>query len=452
MTSRSTSIWGRMRRVPVWVRYGALVVIIASAWFGLRKAASSDYPTAVVQSGEFIIDLKEQGKLRAENSTTIMSPPARVNLQIIDMALEGTQVKEGDFLIQFDTTELRQTLDDQVAELDLAKVNLTRSRASIASNMARLQSSLENSRASYRLAQLRMDQVKFEADVRVEEEKLSLRQSEISLKQTEDEITAQTQIDSADIKSLELKVKQAEFDINKTGLDLKRLRITAPNAGLVVYKETWRGGEFSKVKVGDTPWRGAAIIELPDLSVMQVATSVSEVDVAKVKVGQMVDVTLDAYAEPTFHGEVISVAALARSEEGESDAKLFDVVVRIKESNTLLKPGMSAKARIVVDKLPGKRWVPIEAVFDKGGKMVVYRQSGASFQELEVLLGERNDVFVVIDSGVEVGERVCLIDPTQARDESASSKSSTKQESTSSSTGSSDAPSKKGVVRMWRGR
>jgi len=398
--------------------FGLLILLVWLVW----PLKSSSLPSVSVKSGEFIIDLKEPGKLRAENSVTMTAPPARVNLQIIDLVPEGTRVSEGDLLVQFDTTELKQQLDDQLAELDIAKSNLLRSHASMASHMASLQSSLENSRASYRLAELRLEQMKFEADVKVEEGRLSLKQSEISLKQSEAEITAQLQIDSADVRSLELKVKQAEYDIQKTRLDLARLRMTAPATGLVVYKEIWRGGEMSKIKIGDTPWRGAALIELPDLSLMQVATAVSEVDFSKVKVGQKVDIKLDAYPDPTFHGEVIEVAVLAHAEEGQSEAKLFDVVVRVEGSDPMLRPGMSATATIIVDRLESKLFVPIESVFDKGGRMVVFATDNGSFEERTVKLGARNDNFVVIEEGVREGERVALVDPTAEIDEEAPKK------------------------------
>jgi len=389
---------------------GAVMMILLIWIFWPSKQAS--LPSAPVQSGEFVIDLKVPGKLTAENSVTVTAPPARINLQIIDIIPEGTQVKDGDFLIQFDTTELRQQYDDQLAELDLARVNLTKSQASMASHMASLISSVESSRASYRLAELRLDQMKFEADVRVEEGRLSLKQAEISLRRSQEEITAQQQIDSADVKSLELKVKQAQFDIQKVRTDLDRLRLLAPRNGLVVYKEIWRGGEMSKVKIGDTPWRGAALIELPDLSVMNVETSVSEVDFAKVKPGLPVEVKLDAFPDPTFHGSVVDVALLARTEEGGSQAKVFDVTIRIDGDDPMLRPGMSATVKIIIDKMPDKLWVPIESVFDLGGSMVVYAAVGGSYKERKVALGARNDNFVVIDDGLREGERVALVDPT----------------------------------------
>jgi len=410
---KAVSYW---RKFPSWVRIAIPVIVIALiAWIVIPGGAPS-LPTARVKSGEFVIDLKETGRLRAENSVTVTSPPVRTNLQIIDLIPEGTIVKEGDFLVQFDTTELRQVIDDRLAELDIARLNLQRSMASIESHMASLLSSVENSEASYRLAELRLDQMKFEADKRIEEGRLSLKQAEISLEQSRQQVVAQRMIDSAEVSSLKLKIRQAEIDVEKSYNDLAKLCLYAPAPGLIIYKEIWKGGEMGKIKIGDTPWRGQAMIELPDLSVMLVETSVSEVDIAKVEVGQEVEVKLDAYPDPTFHGKVIDVAALASTEEGASDAKVFEINIRIDESDPLLKPGMTSSARIIVDRIADKSWIPIEAVFEKDGGKIVYEKSGGGFKARPVMIGERNDNFVIIEEGIEPDAEVALVDPT-LRDE-----------------------------------
>lgn len=407
-------------KLPLWQR--SLVVIAALiliAWIVIPGSAP-DLPTAKVQTGTFIIDLNETGKLKAENSVTASAPPVRTSLQIVELVEEGSIVKEGDILVQFDPTELQQVIDDRTAELDIARSNLTRTLASNESHMASLASSVENARASYRLGQLSLEQMKFEADARIEQGKLQLKQAEISLHQAEQQVEAQKLIDSADVRSLNLKIRQAEIELDKSYRDLSKLTVSAPSPGLVVYNEIWKGGQMGKIKVGDTPWRGQALIELPDLSVMMVETSVGEVNISKVKVGQAVEVKLDAYPDPTFHGEVVDVALLASTKEGVSEAKIFEILIRIKESDELLRPGMSATARIIVDQISDKMWIPIEAIFNQNGKKIVWEASGSGFKEREVILGDRNDNFVIIESDIDENAVVALIDPTAAETEGSS--------------------------------
>ncbi len=384
------------------------IVIVAR----LFLIGAPDLPSAEAQYGEFTINLKETGKLRAENSVTITAPPIRMNLQIIDLVPEGTVVEEGDFLVQFDTTEMAQRIDELKAELNIAQSNLTRSLASMRSNMASLMASVENARASYRLAELRMEQLKFEADIRIEEGRLNLLQSKLSLDQTLEKVEAQRKIDAEDSSSLAWKIRQAELDLERAQRDMDKLTITAPGPGLVVYKEIWKGGDMTKIKIGDTPWRGMALLEIPDLSIMLVETSVNEVDVAKVDTGKKALIELDAYPEPVFHGRVIDVATMATENRGSSDERVFDVQVRIDESDKLLKPGMSASVEIIVDTYQNKVYVPIESVFTRDGKNLVYVDRGSRWKGVEVEIGPRNDNFVIIEEGVEEGGVVSLIDPT----------------------------------------
>lgn len=429
----------------IWIA-GILILILLLIWWFYPDQVS-DLPTAKVESGEFVIDLNEIGQLRAENSVTISAPPIRMNLQIISLVDEGSIVKEGDLLIQFDTTEMNQQIDDQRAELSISASNLERRRASMESNMAGLKSSVLDAQASYRLAELRLDQYKFEADVKIEEGRLQLLQSKLSLERAESQVKSQMQIDSAEIRSLEMEIRQDEINLEKTLNDKERLTIKAPGPGLVVYKITWRGGDWSKIKVGDTPWRSQALLELPDLSVMLVESSVNEVDVSKVKVGLPVEIKLDAFPDPTFHGEIIEVAALARTEEGVSDAKLFDILVRVEESDPVLKPGMTAKARIIIDRIPDQAWVPIESVFQQEGKSIVWEKRGGSWKATEVELGARNDDYVIIKSGIELGSVIALVDPTAVETEKTEQTTAKKENGRNGSAIESNTPASRRAVR-----
>ena len=441
----------RWRKLAFWQRIVILIGVLALiAWIAI-PGSGSDLPTARVRTGAFVTDLKETGRLKAENSVTVTSPPVRITLQIVDLVPEGTVVEAGDLLIQFDTTELKQVIDDRLAELDIERANLTRSLAAMESHMASLKSALENSLASHRLAELSLDKMKFEADVRLEEGNLNLKQAEISLRQAEQQVKAQKQINSADIRTLELKIRQARIDLEKSYRDLAKMRILAPAPGLVVHKEIWKGGQMAKVKVGDTPWRGQALIELPDLSVMMVETTVSEIDISKVEVGQEVEVKLDAYPEPTFHGEVVDVAILASVEEGISEAKVFELLVRIRESDPLLRPGMSASARIIVDRIPDKMWVPIEAIFNHDGEKVVWEAVGSGFKRCAIVLGGRNDNFVIVESGLDEDAEVALVDPSIASEERpAYVKPEGDTNEISSNTGEKSKPTRSGKKRRPR--
>jgi RND family efflux transporter MFP subunit len=389
---------------------GSGILLLLILLVVILRNKTSDLPSAPIKYGDFMIELTANGEVQAAQSINISAPRVNTNLQIVKIAPEGSVVKKGDFLLQFDTNELQKVIDDKQSELEIAQANLQKSKASLEANMARLNSALENAQASYELAKLRLDQMAFEADVKIQEEKLQLRQAEINLEQAKSNLEAQKLMDAAELTTLDLKVVQAKAELDKAREQLKQLTITAPAPGLVVYQKVWKGSTMEKIKVGDTPWRAQVLLTLPDLSQMQVNTEISEVEIGKLKNGQTVTIKLDAFPDPTFTGAVSDVASLAHEKEGTENVKVFDVIITINQTDPILKPGMTAKATILIAKFSNKYYVPIEAVFDQEGKKIVYVLEG-KFKPVEVVLGERNDNFVVISGKVKAGLNVSLVDP-----------------------------------------
>ncbi|MFQ6003808.1 MAG: efflux RND transporter periplasmic adaptor subunit, partial [Candidatus Zixiibacteriota bacterium] len=197
--------------------------------------------------------------------------------------------------------------------------------------------------------------------------------------------------------------------------ELEGLTLKAPIDGLVVYNEVWGPSGRQKVKAGDTPWPGQSIIEIPDLASMYVKTSVNEVDINRLDVGQQVIIKVDALPDLTLYGKVSRIATLARLEKG-TNTKVFDVDVTIEGTNPNLKPGMTASCQIITDRIPDALYVPVESVFEKEGKTVVYvLTSSAKSREVEV--GQKNSDYIVIKKGLKEGERVTLRDPTKPLEE-----------------------------------
>jgi len=212
----------------------------------------------------------------------------------------------------------------------------------------------------------------------------------------------------ADINKQQVEVEKARDKRNQAARDLQNMTITAPIPGLVVYMEIWKGGTMEKVQEGDSPWGGQGLINLPDLSVMIVETTISEVDVSKVEIGRKAELTLDAIPGPVFTGTVSEISTLARRKESGSQINVFDLDVLIDSADARLKPGMSAKVDIIIDEYDNVLSVPLEAVFERDDTTVVYAKSG---KKIPVALGKRNDYSVIITSGLEEGNELRLVDP-----------------------------------------
>ena len=107
------------------------------------------------------------------------------------------------------------------------------------------------------------------------------------------------------------------------------------------------------------------------------------------------------------------VGTLAQEEKERRGAKYFSVTVQVNESEPRLRPGMTARVEIEVEERAKALFVPIEAVFERDGRSVVYL-AGRRPRPREVVLGPSNADFVVVEKGLSRGDRVLLRDPETA--------------------------------------
>lgn len=393
-------------------RPAALLVLVAA----LSACESAEIPTATVTQGEFVVEVETRGELAAVESRTVSRPRQGARQSaIVAMAPEGEVVAEGDFLMQFDTADVERDLAQKEAALENAQAKLAASRAQSLSRMAEIESQLLAQQYTYEQAKLRFAQMEYEAEARRREQELDLRKAELSLQEAKDRIESQRTVDAANLRTAEIEVQQAEVEVQRAREALEAQTLHAPIAGMVVYRTIWKSGSSGKVAVGDTPWPGQEILEIPDLSAMMVRTKVDEVDIHRVQTTQPAVITIDALDGLQLRGSVTRVATLAKQERGEI-SKTFDVEVLLEENDPRLRPGMTVLCRIEVERHADALSVPLEAVFEREGERVVWKMNGGS-SATPVQLGTRNRNHVRVIAGVDPGDLVALRDPTVPLDD-----------------------------------
>jgi len=219
------------------------------------------------------------------------------------------------------------------------------------------------------------------------------------------------------------RLSNAEEDVTESREDVQRRRkqvdactIRAPAPGLVVYGtsgEPWREIERGPVREGGKVYQRQTIISLPNTSEIIVEIRVHETSVDKVRPGQHATITIDAFPDKTFQGEVLKVAPLPDSQQGflNPDVKVYTTKVSMEGSHDSVRPGMSAKVEILVDQLDDVLIVPIQAVAIRESKKLCYVMASNTPQPRAVSTGAFNDTFVEIISGLEEGEQVLLNPP-----------------------------------------
>jgi hypothetical protein len=149
---------------------------------------------------------------------------------------------------------------------------------------------------------------------------------------------------------------------------------------------------------------------------MRVDIELNQEQARQVKLKQPALITVDAVPGATFEGKVSEVSQTG-SESSlpgtgiPSAERTFAARVEIKDlKHAKLRPGMTAQTRIIVEKLREAVSVPLECVFEKDERQIVYVRRGREFTPVQVELGARNEEAVVVKKGLRGGEQVALRD------------------------------------------
>jgi HlyD family secretion protein len=283
------------------------------------------------------------------------------------------------------------------AELERAEQQVSRAQEDL-SLARRRRDSLLNFGRPLELAQARSDAV----------------QSKETARQLESAASYRTALKRAAIDAAESRIEEASSKLELAKAQLARTEVRADVPGIVVYKEVFFGSEQRKPQVGDQVWANQPLLILPDISTMVVETKVRETDIHKVEKNQQVRVRVEAYPDLQLTGAVTLVGTLAQEEKDRRGTKFFGVTVEIKEREPRLRPGMTARVELQVESKPQALFVPLEAVFEREGRHVVYVVDRRSIRPADVVLGPSNQDFAVVVKGLRRGERVCLRDPSAA--------------------------------------
>ncbi|PWL27614.1 efflux RND transporter periplasmic adaptor subunit [uncultured Roseivirga sp.] len=386
------------------------VIIVAATVFNPSSAEEGPALFTTAERGEFTVEVTSTGELSAERSTKIMGPlNAREygirQISVQRLVEEGTQVREGDFVAQLDPSELydkiqqeKDQLDAQIAEFDNAKIDTALTLRAERDKLINLDYQIEEK-------QLQLDQSQYEPPATIKKYENELEKLQRDKVRAKEEY--QLKIEQAKAKMIEetsdLRRRQNRYDDMQEVLS--DFTIMAPQAGMVIYTKmgSERVVEGSQINV----WN-PEVAELPDLSSMISTTFINEVDIRKVKVGQQVEIGLDAFPEKRLSGRVTRVARVGQQNPN-SDAKVFEVIARVNERDGDLRPAMTTSNIIITQKLEDVVYVPLECLNTYNDSINYVIKKNGTLQEVKVGLTNSNEA--VIEMGVEEGDVLYLSRP-----------------------------------------
>jgi len=373
---------------------GLVAGLIMIAMFVFNKLASKKDTASIfteVMEGPFEITVSNSGELQAEKSIDILGPDMMqlmqqggggrggsggmrfMSFKISDIVPEGTVVNTGDYIAQLDRTDYDNSLKTANENLNTLRSNLEMAILDTAVTLTNLRDAIKNQAIAVEEAKITLAQSKYEPPATIRQAQLNVDKQERALEQARKNYTLRKAKALADIKTKRRLYNDGDELVTALQEFLSKFTIHAPSPGMVIYKEEFNG---TKRKTGSqvNPF-DKVVATLPDLSSMISKTYVSEIEVNKVQPGQKVVITIDAIPGKSLTGVVTNVANIGE-QLGNSDAKMFEVLIKIDGLNPELRPAMTTYNKILINSYDNVIYIPTECVnAGTDGIPFVYRKN-----------------------------------------------------------------------------
>jgi HlyD family secretion protein len=386
---------------------GVLGLVVFGWWVARGDSGAEGARWLTVTRGDLVMRVEFEGTLAALHSKLLSPPivPGRWEYKISHMASDGADVKEGEVVLAFDTTELERLLLDRNAALESAKKEIERKRTNI--TIRRRNDDLRRAEARANLEKIALKLERPEEFVAAKEIALLELDRELAQKKViylEGRRGLLDEADEVELGILQEQRDQAAVHVLELGIGIERMTLRSSHDGTVIHVTNRRG---EKKRVGDTVWRRDQILKIPDLTLMMARGIVDEADAGRLVVGQRAELRLDAYPDVTFRGTIRKIATTVQPKTRNSPLRVVRVDVGLDETDeNRMRPEMRFRGTIEFERHANVLLAPVGAIHQAVSSAMVYRRSFSGTEERRVKLGARDADNVEVVDGLSDGDQV----------------------------------------------
>lgn len=298
--------------------------------------------------------IQADGELVAMESAVLAPPPVQGlwNYSITRLAPDGSPVKEGDVVVQFDGGQLQQSLMSKQAELAEKKTQQEQLRLALAERERNQRLSTEEAKSNLEKAERKATQPA-ELLRGVDYQKLVIEKAQarerMTLVEKREKAAAEQRRQEWLLVSFE--ADQLQADVDELKESLVALSVKAPRAGVMMHKSNWQGEKFD---VGSSVWMGQSVAEIPDMQTLAVRAQVDERYLAWLRVGAKARLRLEGGAGRALTGTITEIGRVVRSKSRTQPVPVVDVLIALDDAASGLKPGQPVRVDIGADSLTAR--------------------------------------------------------------------------------------------------
>lgn len=220
------------------------------------------------------------------------------------------------------------------------------------------------------------------------------------------------------ISNIRRNLRNAKTNLERHEGYLPLMKLVAPVDGIVIYADPDRRWGNPDIKLGMDVWKGQVLVTIPEMKNLVVDFELPEQYRSKTRVGDRVVITPDSLPTLKLDGKIAKIATLPTNQISWDSAspKIYVSRIALHRQHPKLVNGMSVQVAIIAKEIKNTLFVPVEAIFETNGKFFVFRHTPVGPRETIVEIGESNDNFVQILSGVGEGDVVYLYRPYQQKE------------------------------------
>lgn len=379
---KSWRSWSRRRKLITGVAAIAAALIVVLAVSGGKEDVGMQVMTAALAKSDVEESLTISGPVSGTDSAEVVS---RLHAEILEILVkEGDKVTEGQVLARLDPTDVQKEVDIAQNAYDLAVANRDEAQTQAENGYAkavqvRQAAQLDYDRKSVLFASGDIAQADMEA----------VRDA---LNDAKREVSAFTLENGKPVanKSYGLQIKNAGFELEQKKKQLEETEVTSPIAGTVVRVNS-RVGRFADTVDDDKP-----LFAIDNLEKLEMKINVSEYSIGKVKVGQSAEISADILNGTTEQGVITAISPTGEEKGGGSSERVIPTTIQIQSADTGLIAGITARAKIVLNRAEDAWAVPVGAVMNReDGKFIASVENGA-VKLIPVETGVESDVSMEI--------------------------------------------------------
>ena len=408
-----------MSKKKIIVVFSIIAVLAITYVVYKSRTNKTDGITTIVVKGNFKNEVIISGEAQSTSSKKINGPVGSrqfniYQLKIQDLVPEGTIVKKDAYIGKLDASEVNAKINEALLNLENAQSRYTQQKLDTKLTLKRERSAIKDLLFIIENDKLELKRSIYEAPTIIRQLEINIKKNERELKERKEDYSIIKQKAVASMVEVGTEVSKIKKRIEALKDLEKSLTIYSTDKGMVTYVKDRRGNK-KNIGTSISPWE-PAIASLPDLTKMESKTFCNEVDIRKIKKGLPVKVSFDAFPEIELKGEVTSVANIGESKKG-SDVRVFQVLIKLKDTNDNIRPGMTTSNKILTQNKDNVLMIPLEAVFTKDTTNFVFIKHGYSITKQQIELGLNNNNVVIVKKGLKKGDEIYLNKPEKLEDE-----------------------------------